>query len=304
MRKRFLILLASWLLMLSVFPGCSSAMAGTLTSGGQTVSGQQTAGSTQSSSSGETAAPVLPEDGSYNSKEEVALYLHLYGHLPQNYITKKEAQNLGWSGGSLEKYAPGKSIGGSRFGNYEGILPEKDGRQYFECDIDTLGEKKRGAKRIVWSSDGLIYYTEDHYETFELLYESDSGTAAGSIAAESEVGSLPEDGTYNTKEEVALYLHLYAHLPGNYITKKDAQALGWSGGSLEPYAPGKSIGGSRFGNYEGILPEKKGRQYFECDIDTQGKKSRGAKRIVWSSDGLIYYTEDHYETFELLYGEE
>ncbi len=115
---------------------------------------------------------------------------------------------------------------------------------------------------------------------------------------------LAEDGSYTTKEDVALYLYQYGHLPDNFITKKEAQNLGWSGGSLEPYAPGCCIGGSRFGNYEGNLPEKKGRQYWECDIDTLGKKSRGAKRIVYSSDGLIYYTDDHYETFELLYGEE
>lgn len=114
--------------------------------------------------------PALEEDGSYTSKEDVALYIHLYGHLPSNFITKKEAERLGWPGGSLEPYAPGKCIGGSRFGNYEGLLPEKDGRTYTECDIDTLGAEKRGAKRIVFSNDGLIYYTEDHYETFELLY--------------------------------------------------------------------------------------------------------------------------------------
>lgn len=116
--------------------------------------------------------------------------------------------------------------------------------------------------------------------------------------------TLPEDGVYDSKEDVALYLHLYGHLPDNYITKKDAEALGWSGGSLEPYAPGKCIGGSRFGNYEGLLPAASGRKYTECDIDTLGAKSRGAKRIVFSNDGLIYYTGDHYQTFELLYGEE
>lgn len=116
--------------------------------------------------------------------------------------------------------------------------------------------------------------------------------------------SLDEDGWYTTKEDVALYLHLYQHLPDNFITKKEAQALGWTGGSLEPYAPGCSIGGSRFGNYEGLLPDKKGRTWTECDIDTMGAKSRGPKRIVFSNDGLIYYTGDHYESFELLYGEE
>lgn len=118
--------------------------------------------------------------------------------------------------------------------------------------------------------------------------------------------ALPEDGAYTTKEDVALYIHTYGRLPDNFITKKEAQALGWSGGSLEPYAPGQClcIGGSRFGNYEGLLPEAEGRTYTECDIDTLGARSRGAKRIVFSNDGLIYYTEDHYESFQLLYGDE
>ena len=119
-----------------------------------------------------------------------------------------------------------------------------------------------------------------------------------------ETAQIDEDGAYTTKDDVALYIHTYGHLPDNFITKKDAQALGWPGGSLEPYAPGKCIGGSRFGNYEGLLPEADGRTYTECDIDTLGADSRGAKRIVFSNDGLIYYTEDHYKSFELLYGEE
>lgn len=121
----------------------------------------------EESDSGETEA--LPDvHGSYTSKEDVALYIHLYGCLPENFITKKEARALGWEGGGLDDYAYGKCIGGDRFGNYEGLLPE--GREYTECDIDTLHADKRGAKRIVFSDDGLIYYTDDHYETFELLY--------------------------------------------------------------------------------------------------------------------------------------
>ena len=114
---------------------------------------------------------------------------------------------------------------------------------------------------------------------------------------------LPEDGAYTSKEDVALYIHQYGRLPDNFITKSEARALGWSGGSLEPYAPGMCIGGSRFGNYEGLLPEAEGRTYTECDIDTMGASSRGAKRIVFSNDGLIFYTDNHYESFELLYGE-
>lgn len=119
---------------------------------------------------GESGGNLLPEEGSYSSKEDVAEYLYRYGHLPPNFITKKEAQALGWEGGSLEPFAPGKCIGGSHFGNYEELLPEKEGRVYTECDIDTLGADSRGAKRIVFSNDGLIYYTEDHYQSFELLY--------------------------------------------------------------------------------------------------------------------------------------
>lgn len=116
--------------------------------------------------------PALPEEGSYTSKEDVALYLHLYGRLPGNFITKNEARELGWEGGGLEPYAPGKCIGGDRFGNYEGRLPE--GKRYTECDIDTLGAKNRGSKRIVFSDDGCIYYTDDHYESFTLLYGEES----------------------------------------------------------------------------------------------------------------------------------
>ena len=114
--------------------------------------------------------PLIDENGQYDSKEDVALYIHLYGHLPSNYITKREAERLGWNGGSLEPYAPGCCIGGSHFGNYEGLLPEANGRSYTECDIGTIGKRSRGAKRIVFSNDGLIFYTDDHYESFELLY--------------------------------------------------------------------------------------------------------------------------------------
>ena len=117
------------------------------------------------------AEPPIDEDGVYTAKDDVALYLYTYHKLPSNFITKKKAKKLGWEGGNLEPYAPGKCIGGDYFGNYEGLLPEDE--EYHECDIDTLGKKKRGAKRIIWSEDWDIYYTGDHYETFTLLYEGE-----------------------------------------------------------------------------------------------------------------------------------
>ena len=127
-------------------------------------------------------------------------------------------------------------------------------------------------------------------------------TAAATVKATESPVVYGED--YDDKDRVALYLYLYGELPPHFITKAEAQRLGWDSGEVEYYRKGAAIGGDYFGNYEGRLPKKKGRTYYECDIDTVGKKSRGAKRIIWSNDGLIYYTGDHYESFTLLYGEE
>ena len=113
---------------------------------------------------------LLAPDGSFTTKEDVALYIHTYGCLPPNFITKEEARDLGWEGGGLDDYAYGMCIGGDRFGNYEGLLPDAEGRKWTECDIDTMHKNSRGAKRIVFSNDGLIYYTDDHYDSFTLLY--------------------------------------------------------------------------------------------------------------------------------------
>lgn len=121
--------------------------------------------------------------------------------------------------------------------------------------------------------------------------------------SEADLTRPDEDGVYTGAEEVCAYLVAYGHLPSNYITKSEAQAAGWPGGGLDDYCPGKCIGGDRFGNREGILPKAAGRQYYECDINTLHASSRGAERLVYSNDGLIYYTDDHYESFTLLYGE-
>lgn len=112
--------------------------------------------------------PAIVEGGSYTTKEDVALYIYTYGELPANFITKSEAQDLGWVNkkGNLQEVAPGMSIGGDRYGNYEQLLP--DGK-YKECDINYDGGY-RGDERIVYSEDGYIYYTDDHYESFTQLY--------------------------------------------------------------------------------------------------------------------------------------
>ena len=126
----------------------------------------------------DTSDSAVTEGEYYYDLEHVVLYLDRYGVLPDNYITKDEARELGWEGGSVENYLDGAAIGGDRFGNREGLLPEAEGRSYTECDIDTDGRSSRGAKRLVFSNDGLFFYTEDHYETFDELYVTETQEVA------------------------------------------------------------------------------------------------------------------------------
>lgn len=146
---------------------------------------------------------------------------------------------------------------------------------------------------------------EDYSETAD---DSDNNNAVDEVNQELDSSQQPElideSGTYTSKDDVALYIYTYGKLPNNFMTKKEAKALGWQGGGLDDFAEGYCIGGDYYGNYEGLLPEIHGRTYHECDIDTLHKQKRGKKRIIYSNDGNIYYTEDHYESFELLYGED
>ena len=132
-----------------------------------------------------------------------------------------------------------------------------------------------------------------------LLALSMTAAMAERIVVDAAAHPVQEGGWYDTMEEVAIYLTFFDELPENYITKKEAQALGWDNrkGNLWKVADGCSIGGDRFGNYEGLLPDAKGRKWTECDIDFDGGYRNG-KRIVFSSDGLIYYTADHYQSFD------
>lgn len=113
---------------------------------------------------------------------------------------------------------------------------------------------------------------------------------------------VEEDGVYSTPDLVAAYIYTFHKLPSNFITKNEASKLGWNSkeGNLWDVTDEMSIGGDKFGNYEGLLPKAKGRQWYECDVNYYGGY-RGAERILYSNDGLIYYTDDHYESFTQLY---
>lgn len=168
----------------------------------------------------------------------------------------------------------------------------------------TAAEGGNGSSAIITDSSGVVQNGSDSEISAQPSTAPTATPTPTPQPTPDKNDIIDEDGSYFDKENVALYIHTYGKLPDNFITKDEARDLGWEGGSVEKYAPGKAIGGDRFGNYEGRLPKKKGRTYTECDIDTDGYHSRGSRRIVFSNDGLIYYTHDHYETFELLYGEE
>lgn len=168
------------------------------------------------------------------------------------------------------------------------------------CAVTTVSEApaQNSQSQSAAPAEELVLLPED-----DAAGETGPASAPALDPAPGSNAAPDEDGSYTTKEDVLAYLIAYGHLPANFITKNEARAAGWEGGSLEPYCPGKCIGGDRFGNREGLLPSAKGRVWTECDLNTLGKKSRGAERLVFSNDGLIYYTGDHYESFELLYGE-
>lgn len=168
MKKIFAFLLCL-LLAVSVLAGCGSDKK---TDGTSSAAKNAASASVQKNdnSNANVKQISIDRDGTYTDKVHVTAYINQFSKLPKNYITKAEAKKLGWqTKGTLDKVAPGKSIGGDRYGNYEKKLPYKNGRSWKECDIDYV-KGNRNAKRIVFSNDGLIYYTEDHYNNFQKLY--------------------------------------------------------------------------------------------------------------------------------------
>ena len=257
----------------------------------------------------------VTKDGSYSRMEEVAVYLATWHALPGNFVTKNQAKRLGWNSylGNLWQVAPGKSIGGDRYGNYEGAVPEAAGRRWMECDIGYSGGA-RGPKRIVYSNDGLIYYTANHYKTFEEVTVVFPEKAAGAgKATPAPSGGRPlvtraqveEWESYTAWQEVAAYLLRYHELPINYITLEEAKELGFVSkrDNMGEAAPEFAIGGGVFANREGLLPAAEGRVWHECDVDMKADGKRGTHRLVYSNDGLVYLTRDKYKSFTQVKGE-
>ena len=168
-----------------------------------------------------------------------------------------------------------------------------DAVENYEGDAESVG--------IIGGADGptSIRVTDGKDEEIGVI---GGGTTTIFIETESsKEKNVPVEGEYYYDlENVVLYLYYYDELPDNYITKKEARALGWEGGTPERYLEGSAIGGDSFGNREGLLPAGK---YTECDLYTLGKDERGAERLVFTDDEY-YYTGDHYASFTQIWVED
>lgn len=173
-----------------------------------------------------------------------------------------------------------------------------------ETEQSDSGQTEKGATDAQHTSQDTQDATSPAPEESESATSPDTTSDDGGVTtvAPERGPTVQKDGWYTTKDEVALYIHTYGRLPGNFISKTKARQRGWvaSEGNLDEVCPGMSIGGSEFYNDEGQLPDARGRRWTECDINYHGGY-RGSERIVFSNDGLIFYTGDHYETFEQLY---
>ena len=172
-RSRLIVLTA---LLLAVILALGSCLAEGLTGKKKKKNPQPTAVATEAAAAmadSEEAPENTEEAGPIIEPQAIADYLFEHGELPENFITKQEAKDLGW--GSIYSYvsdvAPGMSIGGDYFGNYEGKLPRVKGRKYYECDCYYTGGKRK-ACRMIYSNDGHVWYTEDHYNTFTEMWPS------------------------------------------------------------------------------------------------------------------------------------
>ncbi|ROR15068.1 ribonuclease domain-containing protein [Erwinia sp. JUb26] len=121
----------------------------------------------------------------------------------------------------------------------------------------------------------------------------------GQDALQADASQTDDINELTQQHRVANYLQQHQRLPDYYMRKSEARRQGWdpSRGNLCQVLPGRAIGGDRFSNREGGLPEKAGRKWFEADVNYQCGR-RGSDRMLWSSDGLIYVTRDHYRHFE------
>lgn len=176
-------------------------------------------------------------------------------------------------------------------------------------------------KSVSSSSDEIDSSSSQRIDSSSSESQSSSSSATSSSSESIESSSsvdiydiyeaIEESGEYTTKDSVAAYLCKFDKLPSNYVGKNEGKDLyesstgnTFSKWNFNPWTTiGVMIGGDDFNNYASDpdyyhenLPEG---EYYEADVDYSGS-NRGTKRLIYQSGCIIYYTADHYETFDLL----
>jgi len=240
----------------------------------------------------------LDPDGEFTDYEDVALYLDTFDELPANYITLEEAMDEGYDPETddLWDYADGKILGGDPFeedpDDFD-ALPNGDERSYYIADVGYEGGD-RGEERLVYSDDGLIFYSPDELDSFEQLF----GTP--------EHPPLDPDGSYITKEEVGLYIRTFGELPDNYYVRSEmVEEYGTLAAFRRAKGDDAHYGYWNFSNFADQLPSDGELHWYIADIGLgPGAQTRRNQRLVFSEDqGLVYYTPDHYDSYEMLFGD-
>jgi len=265
-------------------------------------------------------APLTPLDpgGHFVSVDDVSLYIDTFGTLPDNYITLEEAFDMGYDEDeeNLGEVAEGMSIGGHEFDSSDyDILPNGGERTYFIADVNhEVGE--RADEFLVYSDDGIIYHTADDFATFDQLFGTEEHPPQG----------LEKDGEYTRRSEVALYIRTFGRLPKNYLIRYPGDTSLYESyiGDLPDFYDDydfpqdlvvvrreygdqfeKDIyyGYWHFSNHAGQLPRS--WTFMIADINIAGAgHSRGNDRFVFSPEAkIVYYTPDHFNTYEILYGD-
>lgn len=261
-------------------------------------------------------APRTPidHDEAFIDAEDVALYVDTYEELPQNYISRETAKGEGWTQeDDLHEYFDDDAIiGGDEWDEADAYddIPHED-RTFYQAWVNYEGGIIDSPEAfLLYSDDGLIYSTDDNFETFTQHFGNEDHPP------------LDPDERYTDLEDVMLYIRTFGKLPVNYVIRYEEhvsnyQSLyGYTPDYAEDYDFPRSVGDMRdehgedayfgywtFSNYAGQMPDTS--QFYMADINiAYPSTSRGNSRIVFSPEEKIaYYTPDHYNTFELWYGD-
>lgn len=154
-------------------------------------------------------------------------------------------------------------------------------------------------RSLLFACMGLLFGMSVMYIYNNFIAEKKIGTKTEKVGQGSEKKQEDKHSIDELSKATTVidYVKENHHLPDYYITKNEAKKEGWnpSKGNLCEVLPGKVIGGDHFSNREKQLPPNK--KYFEADVNYHCG-NRNADRIVFTKEGEVYLSRNHYISFE------